>query len=90
MLIIQSPYMEIVWLAFFDGEVILKLPQKNFWCSNFVLLQAFRKLVFFCEHNVVPDTLKSDFSPFCLIIFFQKRDSYFLYGKFIYAMINVW
>ena len=49
MLIIQqSPYIEIVWLAFFDGEVILKLPQKTqkkfFLSSNFVQQAFFQSI----------------------------------------------
>ena len=76
MVIMQVPYMKIVWLAFFDGD------NKNFskyhWnCPNFflnrkmnfVLKQTFSKKfcmqnLIFCLHNIVLDTQQLNFFRF--------------------------
>ena len=98
--------MEIIWLAFFDGDteffqVILKNCPKIFFCfffyrkSNFVR-KFFSKIFFcmqnlvFCVHNLVLDTMIFVF--FSPNFFFQKRWKilFLLNGEFMYALINIW
>ena len=71
--------MEIVWLAFFDGdtknfqEVILKINAKNFF---FVFFSTANR-TFYAKKN---------------ILYAKKRWKFLLllYGPFMYALINVW
>ena len=42
----------------------------------------------FCVYNVVLDTLILDFFSFSPYKFFQNTKSFFLYGMFMYALIN--
>ena len=49
------------------------------------------QILIFRLHNVVHDAQKLDFFPFLWITFFKRaKNSCFLYGLFIYALINVW
>ena len=73
----------------------LKSPPQFFLCffsskMIFVLKKNMQHLII-CVYNVVLDVLIWDFFHFLLIIFFKgAQDSFFLYGMFLYALINVW